>query len=104
MEAMIELWTSWKSMDRTPTGFKQHRNTNCFQDEPVCREWKKHSNGNKKKRGRESPKPVKKDVAPSTREKKSSLESLNNNTINLSNIEYNSEEPTSKKIKFTSAN
>ncbi|GFX64535.1 retrovirus-related Pol polyprotein from transposon 412 [Trichonephila clavipes] len=29
MEALMELRASWTSMDRTPTGFKQHRNTNC---------------------------------------------------------------------------
>ncbi|GFU49285.1 hypothetical protein TNCV_2610421 [Trichonephila clavipes] len=30
MEAMMELRASWTSMDRTPTGCKQHRNTNGF--------------------------------------------------------------------------
>ncbi|GFX92648.1 hypothetical protein TNCV_4087531 [Trichonephila clavipes] len=64
----------------------------------IANEKNQRSNGEEKKaeEKHESPIPAKKDVTPSAREiKKSSPESLYNNTVNLTTIEYNSEGKTS---------
>ncbi|GFW41197.1 hypothetical protein TNCV_842371 [Trichonephila clavipes] len=57
---------------------------------------KRNTRKEKKEEKREfPPNPVKKDVAPSTRKKSSSPESLYNNTVNLITIKCNSERKTS---------